>query len=341
MSLLINEIASHQVLTSYNFARISNKVFAEVVTPKQYAKLSSNNTYEIYSNSNQVLYKKKLLEIQENDIIFCNTYLIESLFKELNKIKNLTNIKIITSQTDHLITKKLFNKKPTCVSDWFSINVGYSDHSLHPIPLGLSNNYSEKNLHQNLYFNLKPNYNKRKSIYTNFQVNTNYLHRRGLQKLTTNRNLFKNSDANLSLSEYLQNLNDYKFTICPWGNGIDTHRLWETLYAGSIPIVKNHMTYKTLDDLNAILLDSYSDISEDILDEHNTSKKFEVEKLTISYWNNLMCAREVNSSESHILNHSEEQNEYTKYSYYQSLKRENYIKELMTFQRKILKKLNY
>ena len=341
MSLIINEIASNQVLTSYNFARISNNVFAEVVTPEQYAKLSSNNTYEIYSNSNQVLYKKKLLEIHENDIIFCNTYLIEALFKELNKIKNLNNIKIITSQTDHRITKKLFNKKPACVSDWFSINVGYSDQSLHPIPLGLSNNYSEKNLHQKSYFNLKPNNNKKKSIYTNFQVNTNYFHRRGLQKFTTNHKLFKNNDANLNLSEYLQNLNDYKFTICPWGNGVDTHRLWETLYTDSIPIVKNHMTYKTLDNLNAILLDSYSDISEEILDEYDTSKKFAGEKLTISYWNSLMSGRDINSNESYILDHSVEQNEFIKYSYYQSLKRENYIKEFKTFQRKILKKLNY
>jgi hypothetical protein len=31
---------------------------------------------------------------------------------------------------------------------------------------------------------------------------------------------------------------DFKFVACPRGNGTDTHRFWETLYRGSIPVVK-------------------------------------------------------------------------------------------------------
>ena len=38
---------------------------------------------------------------------------------------------------------------------------------------------------------------------------------------------------------YARLASDYKFVICPRGNGIDTHRFWETLYRGSIPIVEN------------------------------------------------------------------------------------------------------
>jgi hypothetical protein len=52
-------------------------------------------------------------------------------------------------------------------------------------------------------------------------------------------------DANLQFcSEYLipKKLADlasgYKFIACPRGNGTDTHRFWETLYRGSIPVVK-------------------------------------------------------------------------------------------------------
>ena len=29
----------------------------------------------------------------------------------------------------------------------------------------------------------------------------------------------------------------YKFVVAPLGNGPDSHRIWETLYAGSIPII--------------------------------------------------------------------------------------------------------
>ena len=38
---------------------------------------------------------------------------------------------------------------------------------------------------------------------------------------------------------YARLASDYKFVVCPRGNGIDTHRFWETLYRGSIPIVES------------------------------------------------------------------------------------------------------
>lgn len=38
---------------------------------------------------------------------------------------------------------------------------------------------------------------------------------------------------------YLRSISEHDFVLCPRGNGRDTHRLWETLYLGSIPIVKN------------------------------------------------------------------------------------------------------
>jgi hypothetical protein len=36
---------------------------------------------------------------------------------------------------------------------------------------------------------------------------------------------------------YLQNLSTHKYAICPPGNGIDSHRIWEALYLGVIPIM--------------------------------------------------------------------------------------------------------
>ena len=34
-------------------------------------------------------------------------------------------------------------------------------------------------------------------------------------------------------------LSKYKFNLCPHGNGIDTHRIWETLLVNSIPVLLN------------------------------------------------------------------------------------------------------
>eukprot|EP00965_Chrysotila_dentata_P239975 6203413-Pleurochrysis_carterae.AAC.2 len=40
------------------------------------------------------------------------------------------------------------------------------------------------------------------------------------------------------LGRYLEELGRYHFVLAPRGNGIDTHRLWEALLVGTIPIVK-------------------------------------------------------------------------------------------------------
>jgi hypothetical protein len=42
---------------------------------------------------------------------------------------------------------------------------------------------------------------------------------------------------NVCPQENITRLSTYKFCICPEGNGVDTHRLWEALYLKTIPIV--------------------------------------------------------------------------------------------------------
>ena len=47
MSLLINSFDNKQVLNSYNFARLADVIFSEVVTKKQYLNLNNNSSLEI------------------------------------------------------------------------------------------------------------------------------------------------------------------------------------------------------------------------------------------------------------------------------------------------------
>ncbi len=37
--------------------------------------------------------------------------------------------------------------------------------------------------------------------------------------------------------EYARLSSSYRFILCPRGNGLDTHRFWESLYRGSLPVV--------------------------------------------------------------------------------------------------------
>jgi hypothetical protein len=89
---------------------------------------------------------------------------------------------------------------------------------------------------------------------------------------------------------YLAQMAQHKFVLCPRGNGVDTHRLWETLYMGSIPIVQRHVALEEFDDLPILWIDeSWKDeITEARLIEEyariKSTTSWNMEKLQFSYW---------------------------------------------------------
>ena len=92
-------------------------------------------------------------------------------------------------------------------------------------------------------------------------------------------------------TNFLREIKAHSFVLCPRGNGIDTHRLWETLYMGSIPIVRRDIAYEEFDDLPICFINNWSDITVDFLEsEKNRIKNtiWNLEKLKISYWINMI-----------------------------------------------------
>ena len=91
--------------------------------------------------------------------------------------------------------------------------------------------------------------------------------------------------------DYLLDLKSHKYSLCPQGNGYDTHRFWESLYMKTIPIVKrtvmtefweNFFPIILIDDWNDIdlekLKENYEDLNKwdnyDLLDFNNYIKNF-------------------------------------------------------------------
>jgi len=48
------------------------------------------------------------------------------------------------------------------------------------------------------------------------------------------------SSTNKEYPEYLSELSEHYFCLCPRGNGLDSHRFWESLYLGVIPVIVNN-----------------------------------------------------------------------------------------------------
>jgi hypothetical protein len=89
--------------------------------------------------------------------------------------------------------------------------------------------------------------------------------------------------------KYLVNLRSTGLVLCPEGNGVDTHRFWETLYMGGTPVVtKNTMMQSLYDKLPVIQLDSWSELSDVSIVESKwwemSEKKYDFEVLSAEYW---------------------------------------------------------
>jgi len=244
-------------------------------------------------------------ELRENSVIFTNTYLVEDLFEKLNSSK-FRNIKIISSQTDHSINEKIFLKKPPSVSVWFSTNVNYQNEALVPIPLGLANEYSPKNLFKSDYTNLIPVNKKSNFIYLNFEDNTNYFHRNYLKRKLTDNGLTILENQKITKFKYLENLNKFQYILCPFGNGFDTHRIWETLYAGSLPVIPYNPFLLSILNNSNIFFKNIKDINDIVI--QNMYGNYD-EILQIDYWINKVKKSgnymETASSENIVFNFKE------------------------------------
>lgn len=78
------------------------------------------------------------------------------------------------------------------------------------------------------------------------------------------------------LDEYLNLLSKFYFTVCPMGNGFDTHRFWETLMVGAVPIVKKHDYFDNLlfqyPNIPIIVINSWEELP--LLIESLTQEKY-------------------------------------------------------------------
>lgn len=294
-----------EFITSYKFAKISNVIYSGVFLEKQIKELNVTDFNIVSKNDDFFYIRSKNFTLKENDKIFCRTEDLKSLFYIL-KNNHFKNIKLITHQSDLLITDKHIKSKPECISSWYSVNVGSSSKYLCPIPIGLSNEHF-KNLNSrdfaevgNETMNSFDNANKQITMFINFQKSTNLVERGGLYDIFRDQNWAKIEDPFLNKETYLEYLKNSQFTLCPYGNGVDTHRIWEALHSGSIPITKYHQTFEYLDNLPVLFVDDYKEINEKLLSEfieQFNPENFNLEKMYFQYWKDIIEMKEISSKQ--------------------------------------------
>lgn len=243
-----------------------------------------------------------------NNIIYCKTDHVRSLFSECKKNKDYSFV-LVTGKSDIPIDKVLFNSRPKNIIYWFGENILYKDEKLSSVPIGstvatwIGKQSGACGSHLSSYVRIKESEKSKKEAnlaYLNFSISTNPRHRREVY------NFFKQKewvdfrkcsypagcphtcDHWLSIEQYLNEIYNHKIIICPLGNGVDTGRFWYSLYLGCIPLVPNHFNLTFYRDLPFIAYDNLQDVNEEFIKkeiEAIENRDFNLEKLKISFWN--------------------------------------------------------
>jgi hypothetical protein len=91
--------------------------------------------------------------------------------------------------------------------------------------------------------------------------------------------------------EYLRDLSSHRFSACPRGNGIDTHRFWECQYLGVIPVVERsaHVERWAREGCRMVILDEWSDLSRERLESEPAWPSARADCLRLSHHAKRLC----------------------------------------------------
>jgi hypothetical protein len=206
---------------------------------------------------------------------------------------------IISGHSDYGVTDELV--KYYNPQTWWTINKQTTNSCVHALPLGITNNTKESTLHS-IYGNVdcmievmnEPK-NDKNLVYMNFNRNT-YHERKTVYDIFSNKPWVTIGNIENTLegrTKFLRQIRNHTFVLCPRGNGVDTHRLWETLYMGSIPIVRRDIGYSDFYDLPICFVDSWEQVTLDFLEKEKVriqNTTWNLDKLKITYWLNRINA---------------------------------------------------
>ena len=246
--------------------------------------------------SNFVLDENGFVKTNNNNneipIFFVKTDLIDLFYS--NYIPNYP-FKLITHNSDYSINKNyleyLDNK---LLVSWYSQNVNFKHKKLKSIPIGLENSqwFPETRKIEKLFnINSTPK-NIKNLVYLNLNILNNPGVRQPIYDMLNNKPYVTTQYGRngLGYDEYLDNLYNHKFMICPEGNGIDVHQPWESLYVNTIPIQKKNINNSNWRELPICWLDDWEQLTDEnfLISEYKriSETKFDLSKLDFDYWRN-------------------------------------------------------
>lgn len=205
---------------------------------------------------------------------------------------------IVTSGGDTPIDEAAAKAIPPGVDHWFAANVHVSDPRIHPIPIGIPSDATYGDFSVIEEARAIP---KDKELFACFCLGNNPPERVPAieqAKLYTDWTVqcFQHNERKLMPHRtFIREMARHEFVLCPPGaQQSDTHRQWEALYLGCIPIVKRTVFNEYFATLfPMVVVDDWKEVTPRRLKfEWESLGIVQKDRLSLSYWvNKIKAAR--------------------------------------------------
>jgi len=212
--------------------------------------------------------------VQPGDILYVTGVKVKEFFTKIAPAIDVPFF-VITAQWDAGPDESLIPLFSRHLVKWFTINANIVHEKIVPIPLGLQNLHWRHNGNiqsDPLTYAGRAAVRKNKTLLASFSMHNNIGERttclnmahRAFGGMLDVRQVQRGDRENDAfVRDYFNKASRYKFILCPWGAGIDTHRLWEAMYMGCIPVTKYHECYRDFkrDKYPIVFMDDWSELS--------------------------------------------------------------------------------
>ena len=239
-------------------------------------------TYQAGNEPWRDLYKWFKMERGISELGYSDLVMRARLNKELCKVTDDFSVKCYSW------TRSTFPRFPPCVKALFATNCNLdpSRHNIpiHCLPFGIAEKTAE------LLRDMTPAQEKEKRIYVNFTPYTNERAEiiKWVKSVGSSELYFQEAQ---DTEEFLSEVNASRFVLCPEGNGLDSYRILESLYLGSIPIiVTNGEQYPRWTDAYAqlphmvVFYDNLQESLKMVLNHKTLLPTTNQEQLSLTYW---------------------------------------------------------
>lgn len=189
---------------------------------------------------------------QDRDWVFINGDYIED-FLGLVPILSAKRYFVIIHNSDLTFTENKLARLRRYVYHIYAINTDFVHPRVTTIPIG----FADKDLPFLHGFNAGSS-ERTNEIYMNFNVNTNFSKRNDCVRSFEGDSRVVRKH-NLPPPEYYMELCRSKFVLCPEGTGIDTHRVYESLFCGATPVVLRNSLSHLYETLPVCIVDKWTD----------------------------------------------------------------------------------